>query len=287
MRSSLLKNISAFANATKNCVIRYFELRIGDSSAELSYYLLFSLFPLIMVSSALTLTNIKNESVLLEYLPELLPETIIDLFYDFKSHVLGQNNTAIFSSSVILALSAMTRYINCIKRKLRAIYKTEKEASLLIEWILSVVYSFFVFVGLCFTFVLQSMGSEILKIISEKSFIIPAFLLAFWPILKFVFIGVYAFLLLILLYKTVPMRKQRFRDVIYGAVFSSSAWILVSVIFSYYIDNLSHFSALYGSFSSFIVLMLWLYLMNNIILSGAMVCKVISDQRINKKTLYM
>ncbi len=276
-----------YIDLAKECIFKYFDLRLGGSSAELSYYFLFSLFPLIMATSAITFMNPENGNLVIDYMHELLPDMVSELFSDFSRHIRDQNNTAFFSSGILLSLYAMARYINCIKRKLRQIYEAEKDHGLFSEWMLSLVYSFFIFIGLCLTFALQTIGGEIVKFLSENMFFVPSVLVALWPILRFLFIGVYVFFLLILLYKTVPIRKQKFCDIVCGALFSTISWIIVSIGFSFYIDNISDYSAVYGSIASFIVLMLWLFVVNNIILSGALVSKVVSDKRKHRNQSYI
>ncbi len=279
MKKALLRRMIEHTDVVKECIFKYFELRLGGSSAELSYYFLFSLFPLIMATSAITFMNPSSGDLVIDYMHRLLPEMVSELFSDFSRHISGGNNTAFFSSGILLSLYAVARYINCIKRKLRQIYETDKYRGLFAEWTLSLVYSVFIFVGLLLTFALQTAGGEIVKFLSENMFFVPSVLVALWPMLRFLLIGVYVFFLLILLYKTVPMRKQKFCDIVCGALFSTAAWIIMSVVFSFYIDNISDYSAVYGSIAAFIVLMLWLFLVNNIILTGALVSKVMSEKR--------
>ena len=269
------KKSRCVADLAKDFFAEYFDVSVGGSSAQLSYYFLFSLFPFLMSTSALAVFY-SREAV---FLSDLLPDVLDELFTQFLEHSRLQSNAAFFSSGLILFLYAMARYINCIKRKLRDIFVTEREHGIVTEWILSLVYSVFIFVGLVFTFALQSAGAEIIKYFSDKLFFIPAVFIFFWPILRFGFIGIYVFALLLLLYKTVPTGIQTGSSVIKAAFLASVSWILISVGFSFYIDNISNHSGVYGSISAFIVLMLWLYIVNNIILSGAVFAKILSQKR--------
>jgi membrane protein len=60
-----------------------------------------------------------------------------------------------------------------------------------------------------------------------------------------------------------------FREVVPGAVIASLGWVIVSIAFSYYIDNFGNYSKVYGSLGGIIALLMWLYVSSIIILMGA------------------
>ena len=84
----------------------------------------------------------------------------------------------------------------------------------------------------------------------------------FWVMIVFIFI------FLMLFNRIVPNLNLKFREVWPGALFSLVAWILVSWVFSFYVDNMASYSVLYGSLAAIIVLMLWLYIVSIILLMG-------------------
>jgi len=62
--------------------------------------------------------------------------------------------------------------------------------------------------------------------------------------------------------------RQKIRDTIAGTMFSMFSWIVISACFSYYMNNIARYSFLYGSIGAFIILLLWFYLSNTILLTG-------------------
>ena len=73
------------------------------------------------------------------------------------------------------------------------------------------------------------------------------------------------------MYTMLPSRRLLFRYQAVGAVFTASAWALVSSLFSLYIDYSISKSAMYGSLTTIISLLLWLYIMVNLIFIGAQI----------------
>jgi len=53
-----------------------------------------------------------------------------------------------------------------------------------------------------------------------------------------------------------------------GAIFGSSSWIVLSLIFSYYVSNFGRYSVTYGSLGGVIILLIWLFISSMVIILG-------------------
>jgi len=72
------------------------------------------------------------------------------------------------------------------------------------------------------------------------------------------------------LYRVAPDRDApKFRWVSLGSVFVTVVWALISLLFSFYVDNFGSYSKTYGAIAGVIVLMLWLQLTVFLVLLGA------------------
>jgi membrane protein len=77
-------------------------------------------------------------------------------------------------------------------------------------------------------------------------------------------------LALAVLYRYAPDRDEpQFRWVSVGAATASVIWLLASLGFSLYVDNFSSYSKTYGALAGVVVLLLWLWITNLIVLLGA------------------
>lgn len=79
----------------------------------------------------------------------------------------------------------------------------------------------------------------------------------------------FAFLTYALIYKVTPYIKTRWRQVLPGAFLAAIIFELGKRGFLFYLSRLTDFSAVYGSLSSIIVLLLWLYLSALVLIFGA------------------
>jgi membrane protein len=76
-------------------------------------------------------------------------------------------------------------------------------------------------------------------------------------------------------YYLTPDVKQNWKWISPGAVIAIPCWIVMSLLFSYYINNFGSYNKTYGSIGAVIVLLLWLYLSGFIVLFGAVLNSVI------------
>lgn len=76
-------------------------------------------------------------------------------------------------------------------------------------------------------------------------------------------------IIFLMIYKFLPNRNASFRSQLPGAVISAVAWSLFSLGFSIYLDVYDGFSNMYGSLTTIILILLWLYFCMYIMLIGA------------------
>ncbi|MFI3260401.1 MAG: YihY/virulence factor BrkB family protein [bacterium] len=62
-----------------------------------------------------------------------------------------------------------------------------------------------------------------------------------------------------LIYVMAPDKKIEYRNTNVGALFTTVSWIIVSYVYSIYINNFANYSELYGNLANLIVIMLWFY----------------------------
>ena len=75
-------------------------------------------------------------------------------------------------------------------------------------------------------------------------------------------------LLLWAFYYMVGRGEYRPRESLPGAAFALTLWVGVTLGFSYYVANIGSYSLLYGSLSTIMVLMLWLWLTGVALIMG-------------------
>lgn len=250
----------------KRMIYRYFGDGIPQAAAELSYFLLFSLFPLLMfLNSVLARLNISFESIapVLETLPRSL-RTLIESYLNYISALPSVSPMVI---GIALTLYFLSRAVRSMMRTVNDIYHVELRRGPIMNFMISVGITAGFLVSVVCSFVLVVVGRTILRLLPQ--FVpIPQAVLDITQHTSFLLMIAIIFLFLMLFNRVVPNLRMRFREVWPGALFSLVAWLLVSWVFSFYVDNMARYSVLYGSLGAIIVLMLWLYLVSMILLMG-------------------
>ena len=57
-------------------------------------------------------------------------------------------------------------------------------------------------------------------------------------------------------------------NVNYGALFTSFGWVIITTIYSFYINNYANYSVIYGGLANLVILLLWFYLLAYIFVIG-------------------
>ncbi len=100
-----------------------------------------------------------------------------------------------------------------------------------------------------------------------------------WNIVRFpILLGVVLFAFA-LVYYFAPNVEQRFKWVSPGSIIAVILWLLFSLVFSLYVNNIGSdsYSATYGSLASVAVLMLYIYYSSLIVLIGGEMNQVIEE----------
>jgi membrane protein len=102
-----------------------------------------------------------------------------------------------------------------------------------------------------------------------------------WPILfALVLIGLAA------IYHYLPCRREpRWRWITPGSTFAAIAWLVSSLLFSWYIANFGHYNATYGSLGAAIGMMTWMWISMIVILVGAQLNAETEQQAVSDTTV--
>lgn len=143
------------------------------------------------------------------------------------------------------------RRTNFIKKRLRAIRLIVTLISLLIGTILITVGQGYIFTKIMHWANIQNKG--VITLIQSSR----------WLIILFLFVFTIGYI-----YKHAPTAKRKLKLFTPGAVIASVLMILITSVFSYWAQNISTYSKIYGTIGSLIILMLLIFLNSMMLLIG-------------------
>jgi membrane protein len=255
-----------------------------DHAAALTYYSLFSLFPLLLFAVAL-LGFFGQEGLIsdaAQYLEDAgAPEETVNAITSALQSAQQQRGTALTALVIGLATSlyGASGAFGAVGRALNVVWRVDegrgfvKNKALNIAWTL--VLCVLGLVTLALLLLGGGLATDVADLIGLGSTAADIWLIVRWPAAIFSAMLIYA----ILYYAAPNVEVPRFQWITPGAVFGVLAWILASAGFFFYVQNFGSYSATYGAFAAVIILMLWLWLSNLVLLFGAELNAVIDLRR--------
>ena len=90
------------------------------------------------------------------------------------------------------------------------------------------------------------------------------------------------FFVIKLIYVVAPDEKVKGKYVNRGALFTTISWLIITVLFSYYINNIAQFNLVYGNLANIVILLFWFYLLAFIFVIGLYLNRMKSEAGIEK-----
>ena len=246
-------------------------------AAQSSFFIVIAFFPFIML--LLTLIQFVpavTKSDLLYTLITIMPDMLDSLIITIVDDPYTKSPGTVISLTALLALWSASRGMLAIERGLNRVYESPHDRGYFLRRVICTGYTLF-FVAAC-------IGSLVILVLGDS---IQRFILQWFPVAAVVtqyvisLRSLIAFWLLVLifdgLYTFVPAGRHSLRSQLPGSIFSTLGWMIASWVFSFYFNNFSNYSYMYGSLTAVVILMLWLYLCICILLIGAEINQLLSS----------
>lgn len=247
---------------------RYFGDNVGNEAAALSYYLIFSLFPLMVFASGLLGYVDISQEALYETFHGILPEEVISMITTYVAYATTGTSTNLLMVSLFFTFYFPFRAMSRVIRAINFAYRVEKDRSVVSKVLLAFVFSVFLVALLFGTLVLSVVGRKLLML-AAKYFPITQGFIDLWAPSRFLILAALTFLVVMFLYVMGPNCKVQIKEVLPGALFTVALWLAFSVGFSYYVEHIAYYSVVFGSLGAMIILLIWLYAVAVILILGA------------------
>lgn len=253
--------------------IIYFIIKIKNDDifalgAQLAYYLILSFIPFLMF--LMTLIGFSNLSSIevLNGMRTVLPDSVFELVKSTVIEVVDKQYTGILGMSIALAMWAASSGFRAVIKGVNKAYDIKENRSFIKLVFIAILFTFSLAIVIILTLAMLVFGDLIGRYLSS---ILPFHnaIVMTWNVLRYIIVIAMMILTFASIYRYTPAEKRRWREVYPGAIATTIGWIVVSIGFSYYVNNFSNYSRLYGSLGAVFVLMTWLYITSMILILGA------------------
>ncbi|WP_237389394.1 YihY/virulence factor BrkB family protein [Companilactobacillus zhachilii] len=260
--------------------IKYMTQAISDSnlpmaSKAITYYILLSLFPAIIVFGNLIPLLHLDKPTVISYIEFILPDDLHHYFLPTIIKVLSSSNRGILSVGILVSLWAISRGLNIAQMTMNEAYGLDVN-NLFVE---KTFLNYIIRRGLAFftTLMLLMIGvaaiitftfgqlflNWLIPLLRVNSRWIDEFTRWKWP-----FAIVIMFLIMFALFYFLPNVHLKFYYIITGTVITSVGVLGLSQLFSYYLKYFGSAWDNYGAIGAIIVFLLWVNMSVTIFLFG-------------------
>lgn len=253
-------------------IIKGFTNRLKDDhisafSAQAAFFLIMSIVPFL----SLLLTLIKylpiSQTMLLDTVINVTPVPFEPLVTTILEELFAKSNGAILSVSVLVAIWSAAKGVLAIVRGLQAVYHVNESRNYFVLRFISAIYTVIFVTAIILTLLL--VFSNQIYYALKTDFPTAADFISIFIKQKFLLALCLLTLFFLVVYRLVRRSNNSFISLIPGAVIAALSWIVFSYAFSVYIDKFSDFSYTYGSLTTIVLLMLWVYFCMYLLFIGA------------------
>ena len=261
---------------TRRSASEFVDDHCTQMAAAISYFVLFSLFPLLILVAGILGIVLRNAELetkfvntAIEYIDNFpiseseLPEVI--------EKMTGAGSIALTSLGFIGLIWSGSNMFGVVRRSLNIAYDIDGSRPLVHQKLLdlAMLASLFLF------FVASVVATGILRAAREQSETFPILgsyaeqLGPGWHLISVLLPMVFSFAAFLLLYWIVPAVHVKPRHVWPGALVAAILFEAAKLGFSLYVENFSNYEVVFGSLSLVVIFLFWVFISANIMLFGA------------------
>ena len=271
----------------KRLIKRINDDAIFGRAAQLSYYFLLALFPLLLVLINVLGYMAQEGTVfrekLLSYLAAVMPRSALALVRTTLDEISASSGSGKVSFGLLAALWAASNGMGAISDTLNTAYNVRETRSWwkvrLICICLTIALAILILAALAIVLYGGTIGEALSGKYGFGNLFTTVWTIVQWPIALVFVLSTFN-----LIYNFAPdLRSQARRWITPGAFVGVALWLIVSFGFRVYLSFFDSYSVTYGSLGAVIVLMLWFYLTGVAILIGGEVNSELEPQKGTKR----
>ncbi|HVR61071.1 MAG TPA: YihY/virulence factor BrkB family protein [Polyangia bacterium] len=259
-----------FKTVLKRLYEEYENDGVADSAAALSYYFVFSLFPLLVVVSTLAayVPPLGNSLwTLLARVRPLMPGDAMNIIDVQARALVSHAHPRLLTFGLLAALYGASRGVDAVRKALNLAYDVKESRPLwkteLTAFGMTVGGAVLVLLAITALVSGGSAGFWLARHLDVAS----AYVLV-WSWLRWPITAALIMLAMALGFYLLPDVRQRFKYITPGSVVATLLWLVATWAFSEYVAHFGNYSVTYGSIGSVIILLTWFYIAGFLFLMG-------------------
>lgn len=243
------------------------EDHVGAYAAQSAYFFMLCMIPIILLFLTMVQFTPITKADVMTAVIQVFPSSVDSMITSIVNQVYNQS-TGIIPVTLIVTLWSAGKGVLAMTTGLNCIFDCRETRNYVLLRIRATLYTIMFIVVILLLLVLSVFGNSLnLFVLEHVPFMsgIADWLIEARTIISPAVLVVFC----LLIYTFLPNRKAKMLRQLPGAAFAALGWMIVSWIFSVYLDIFKGFSSMYGSLTTIVLIMLWMYFcMYSILLGG-------------------
>lgn len=248
---------------------------VGAYAAQSAFFLVLSFFPFVLLLLSVIQFTPVTEAMIMNMIQTAIPDSFKALVISVVNEIYTRSGSVVPISAVVAVWSAAKGF-QALNNGLNVINQVKETRNWFYMRLRAMIFTIIFIVAIVATLLLLVFGRTIQRwMIGNWPWIegVTAFIMQFRTIVMLFALAV-AFLCF---YKFLPNRKAKFKYQLPGALLTAVSWAAFSYFFSIYLDHFQGYMTMYGSLTTIILTMLWVYFCMYLFLIGAEVNQMITE----------
>ena len=246
------------------------QVNLIDRAAAVAFYVFLALFPTILFLFTLIpyfpLQDVTAN--VLEALQTILPPGTYESVSSTITQIMSIEHGGLMSIGLLLAFYFSTSAVSSFFRGFNMGDKEFGQISFIKLQVYSILVMLMVVVLLLISIVLITVGQRLLPVLFVKMHFYSGFTVFMINLLRWLIVVFALIVAMSLLYHFGNPRSKRFKLFTPGSLLFTGLFIVGTMLFNFYISNISTYNLLYGSIGGLIIFVIWIYFNCILILIG-------------------
>lgn len=238
---------------------------------SLAFSFMLALFPTIIVLfTVLHYIPVDDfQNIMLKFFEEVLPLNAYNSVEETLKDVINRPRGGLLSTGFILAIFFSSNGMMSLMRAFNKSYHAAsfgRRSAFQSRWVaikLTLLLGIMLLLSATFVIAGNAVINVIFDLLQVKTFTYYAIITLKWIILISISYSIIA-----IIYRYGPATRRKFKFFTPGAIIATLLFIIISLGFSFFVNNFGTYNRLYGSIGTLIVIMLWLQINAVILLIG-------------------
>jgi len=243
---------------------------ITTRASAIAFSFFLGVFPaIIFLFTLIPFIPIQNfQSELLSLLADIMPIAAFRVTENTLTEIITIKRGDLLSYSFIAAIVFSTNGIHAMIDAFNASFHVQETRTWVSQRLVSIALVTILSVLITTAIILTTFGEMVMNILVQYKFMKLDFTYYLLSVGKWLIILALIFFAISFMYYLAPAKRIRWRFVSAGSTFASVLTLVVSGVFSFYVNNFGQYNKLYGSIGTLIAILVGMYFNAIILLVG-------------------